>query len=116
MKVTIKGDVFDTSLDWTFREEREVERLAGITRGQFWVKFVEGSGLPVLAAAVVGHMRAKPSEPREFLGDLKPGDAETGIVLDMSDEDDAVADPTQGPTKPRSGSGSRPKKSTRTTE
>ena len=115
MKVTIKGDVFDTSLDWTFREEREVERLAGITRGQFWVKFVEGSGLPVLAAAIVGHMRAKPGEPREFLADLKPGDAD-GITLDMSDEDEDAADPTQGPTKPQGAESSRRKKSTSTTE
>ena len=102
MKVTIKGDVYDTSLDWTFREEREVERLAGITRGQFWVKFVEGSGLPVLAAAVVGFMRAKPQESRDFLGDLKPGDAETGIMLDLSDEDEEKADPIPAPTKRRS--------------
>ena len=110
MKVTIKGDVFDTSLDWTFREEREVERLAGITRGQFWVKFVEGSGLPVLAAAVVGHMRAKPNEPRDFLGDLKPGDSADGIMLDLSDEEDEATDPTQGQKKPRSEKSSRPKK------
>lgn len=103
MKVTIKGDVYDTSLDWTFREEREVERLAGITRGQFWVKFVEGSGLPVLAAAVVGFMRAKPAEQRDFLADLKPGDADAGIMLDLADEDEEKADPTQAPKKRRSG-------------
>ena len=94
MKVTINGDVYDTSLDWTFREEREVTRLTDITRGQFWQKFVEGSALPTVAAAIVGHMRAKPGEPCDFLLDLKPGE---DVSLDM--EMDAEGNPPTAPAK-----------------
>lgn len=93
MKVTIKGDVYETSLDWTFREEREVTRLTGLTRGQFWGKFIEGSALPTVAAAVVGHMRAKPGEPADFLMDLRPGDVELDLELD--DEGNPPAAPAK---------------------
>ena len=90
MKVTIKGDVYETSADWTFREEREVRRLCGIGRGDVFTLLLEGSSLPVAALAVVGHMRSKPGVPCDFLLDLKPGDE---VSLDLGE------DPTEAPVK-----------------
>lgn len=101
MKVTIKGDEYETSLDWTFREEKEVRRLTGLTRGQFWGVFVEGSSLPTVAAAIVGHMRAKPGEPTDYLMDLRPGDDIT-LDLEMDDEGNPPTAPAKKKKSPAS--------------
>lgn len=102
MKVWIDDECFDTSLDWTFREEKAVYRLAELRPGDFWSELFAGSTVPVLAAAIVGWMRAKPGQDPDFLVDAKSvrGDgfqldegATVRLKLDFSDEEEDEAGP-----------------------
>lgn len=100
MKVWLGDECFDTSLDWTFREERTVYRLLQLRPGDWWREFLDGSSVPVAAVAIVGFMRAKPLESPDFLVDTKvarPDDFELdegGVLrlkLDFSDEKEEAA-------------------------
>lgn len=100
MKVWIGTQCFDTSLDWTFEEERTVHRLLQLRPGAWWSEFLDGSSVPVCAAAIVGWMRAKPNESPDFLVNTKasrPDDFEIdtdGVLrlkLDFSDETEEAA-------------------------
>lgn len=103
MKVWIGDQVFDTSLDWTFREELTVYRLLQLRPGDWWREFLEGSSVPVGAAAIVGWMRAKPLESPDFLIDTKaarPDDFELdegGILRLKLDFSDDAAEATESP-------------------
>lgn len=99
MRVWIGDQPFDTSLDWTFREERTVYRLTELRPGNWWMEFLDGSTVPVAAAAIVGWMRAKPNESPDFLVETKaarPDDFEIdddGVLrlkIDFSDEAEAA--------------------------
>ncbi len=100
MKVWIGDQCYDTSLDWTFREERAVYRLTELRPGNWWAELLDGSSAPVVAAAIVGYMRAKPNESPDFLVDTKavrPDDFDTddgGVLrlkLDFTDEQEEAA-------------------------
>jgi hypothetical protein len=85
MKVIVNGEEYETSRDdWTFREEREVRRLTGLLPGDLTLADVlNGATLPILALAIVGHIRKKPHQPCDWLLDLKAGD---DVTLDVTDE------------------------------
>lgn len=106
MKVWIGAQCFDTSLDWTFEEERTVHRLLQLRPGAWWAEFLDGSTVPVCAAAIVGWMRAKPNESPDFLVNTKaarPDDFELdtdGVLrlkLDFSDESEEAAATEENP-------------------
>lgn len=105
MKVWINDEVYDTSLDWTFREERTVYRLTQLRPGDWWAELMDGATVPVVAAAIVGFMRAKPGVDPDFLLDAKAvrgedfelDEGETlRLKLDFSDEDGEGRPPAGG--------------------